>query len=156
MKQNELFKKELATREGQFQIETIERLKGINFQIDSAKNLVNNHVAFSSAFEILQKLTISDVRFLSMDFKSPSENGGNLSINLKGQGKNLAAVAFQSDILSDLDQFGLTKIIRNPMVTSPSLETNGVVSFGFSAEIDGGSLSYKKAVSGEVFNQGTQ
>lgn len=153
---NEKYKTELATREKQFNVQLIEQLKAINIQIDSAKRLVDNHVAFSSVFEVLQRFTISDVRFLSMNFKSAPESNGNLSISMSGQGKNLAAVAFQSDVLADLAPYGLVKIVKNPLISMPTLESNGAVSFSFSAEIDGKSMTYGKAVSGDIFDQATQ
>ncbi len=153
---NKKFKEDLASREKQFNVQLIEQLKAINVQIDSAKSLVDKHVAFSSVFDVLQRFTISEVRFLSMDFKSSPESNGNLTIGMSGQGKNLAAVAFQSDVLADLDQYGLTKVVKNPLLSDPTLESNGSVSFGFSAEIDGESMTYKKAVSGDLFDQDTQ
>jgi hypothetical protein len=144
---NKEYKEVLASREKQFNIDLIEKLKAINVQIDSAKRLVNNHVALSTAFNILEKITIEDVRFLSLDFKKAADSNA-VTVNVKGYGKNLPAVAFQSDVVADLSQYNLEKVVRNPIVSNPVLEANGTVSFSFTAEIDGESVSYKKSVSG--------
>jgi len=151
-KANKEYKIELSTREKQFDIALIEKLKVINTQINSARNLVDNHLALSSIFEILQKMVISDVRFMSMDLKSNGDSG-NLSMNIKAQAKNLPAVAFQSEILSDMSKLGLSKIVSNPLVSSPSFELNGGVSFDFSAEINRGSMTYKRSVLGDDLGQ---
>jgi hypothetical protein len=147
---NTKYKEVLASREKQFNIDLIEKLKAINFQIDSAKKLVSSHIAMSSIFSILESITIADVRFLNLDVKSPAENSGNLTINIRGYGKNLPAVAFQSDVVSDLSQFGLAKVVRNSALRDPVLEANGTVSFNFTAEVDGPSMTYKRALSGSV------
>jgi len=118
-------------------------------QIDSAKKLLNNHVAFSRVFDIIQKMTVSDVRFLSMNFKNSQENNGKLTINMQGQGKNLAVVAFQSDVLSELAKYGISNVVKNPVISSPTLDLTGAVSFGFSADIDQSAISYAQSVTGD-------
>lgn len=143
---NELFKKELATREGQFQIETIEKLKAINFQIDSAKKILKSHIAVSRVFDIVQKLAVDNVRFTSMDFKGGSVDSGDITLNIKGYGKDLPSIAFQSDILGQLSDYGLGKVIKSPILSNPTTNANGTVSFELSARIDANALSYEKSV----------
>jgi hypothetical protein len=65
---------------------------------------------------------------------------------MQGYGSSLSAVAFQSDVLNQLEQYGLRKIIRNPILSDPALDANGTVSFNFSATIDPAALSYMKSV----------
>jgi hypothetical protein len=143
---NDALKKDLASREEQFQLDLIVKLKQINTQIDSAKSVLTNHIAMSKIFETIQLLTIEKVRFLGMDLSMPLVSGGNATIAMKGYGTNLAAVAFQSDVLARLSDLGLSKIVKNPIVGDPSLESTGAVSFGFSAEINPNSLLYVQAV----------
>jgi hypothetical protein len=148
------YKADLATMEQQFDMNTIENLKQVNVQIDSAKSLLKNHIAMSRIFAILQKMTIEKVRFLSMDFKGSEANSNNMSISMNGYGTNLAAVAYQSDVLGKLSEIGLSKIVKNPIMSDPTLDGNGSVSFGFSADIDSSSMSYEQSVTGET-NTGT-
>ena len=139
---NDAYKKDLAAMEDKFQLDLIVKLKQINTQIDSAKSVLANHVAFSKIFDIVSQLTIEKVRFINMDLSGSKTSGGNLAIGLKGYGTNLAAVAFQSDVLAKLSDLGLSKVVKNPIVGDPSLEASGAVSFGFNAEIDPNSLLY--------------
>jgi hypothetical protein len=144
------YQKDLAAREQQFNLTQIEHLKQINVQIDTAKQLVNNHVALSQIFEIIQKLTIEKVRFMNMDVTLPTaQNGatGNaVKITMMGYGSNLSAVAFQSKVLSELEQYGLRNIVKNPIISDPSLDPAGTVSFGFGAELDKTGLTYAQVI----------
>lgn len=146
---SEIFKKELANKETQFQIDVIEKLKAINFQIDFAKNTLRNHVAVSRVFEIVQKLAVDNVRFTSMDFKGGSVDSGAMTVNIKGYGKDLPSIAFQSDVLGQLDDYRLEKVIKNPILSSPITNANGTVSFDLSFQVDASVLSYEKSVNGD-------
>lgn len=149
MSANAKYKENLANRQKQFDIALIEKLKAINTQIDSAKKLLENHVAYSRIFEIIQKMTISEVRFLTMDFKNSVENNGKMTISMKGQGKNLPAVAFQSDVLSELSKYGVSNVVKNPIISNPSLDSVGAVTFSFSADIDKSAVLYSGSVTGD-------
>jgi hypothetical protein len=94
-------------------------------------------------------MTVSEIRFLSMDFKDSAENNGKLTIGMKGQGKNLSAVAFQSDILSELSKYGISNVVKNPIISNPTLDSTGSVSFGFSAEIDKSAVLYSQSITGD-------
>jgi hypothetical protein len=140
------YKKDLATREQQFNIDLIEQLKGENVKIDLAQKLLNNHMAISQIFDIIGRLTTESVRFMSMDVSAPKTASDGIKISLQGYGTSFSAVAFQSDVLNQLDQYGLRKIVRNPILSNPALGSNGAVSFGFVATVDPGSLSYERSV----------
>jgi hypothetical protein len=143
----ETYKKDLATREQQFNIDLIEQLKGENVKIDLARQLLNNHLAMSQIFDIIGRLTIENVRFMSMDVSTPKAASDGIKVSLQGYGTSFSAVAFQSDVLNQLDQYGLRKVVKNPILSNPALGASGAVSFGFVATIDPGSLSYEKSVS---------
>ncbi len=143
---NAQYKIDLAKMEETFNTDSITKLKARNIQIDSAKRLVSNHVAFSRIFDIIQNLTISDVRFLSMDFKGGAGNDSTFNISMKGQGKTMAAVAFQSDVLADLATYGVSDVVSNAVLSSPTEEQNGSVTFSFSADISRSKILYKDLV----------
>ena len=140
------YKVALAERERQFDIGLIERLKQIETQINTSKQLLANHIALSQAFDIISRMTIANVRFLSMDLSMPAGGKGGINVSMKGYGTSLQAVAFQSDVLGQLSLYGLSRDIRNPIVSDPTLDPNGSVNFGFSAALDPGSLSYKESL----------
>ncbi|MEN9913193.1 MAG: hypothetical protein RLY66_601 [Candidatus Parcubacteria bacterium] len=139
------YKSQLVEREKLFNVDLIEELKRQNVKIDLAKNLVANHIAMSQIFDVIGRLTIEKVRFLSMDVSAGTAAEG-IKIALKGYGVNFRVVAYQSDVLGQLEQYGLRKIIKNPILSDPSLDSSGMVSFGFSATVDPSNLSYAKSV----------
>jgi len=142
----ESYKSTLSTREQQFNTDLISQLKGENVRIDLAKQLLQNHMALSQIFDIIGRLTIEDVRFMSMDVTAPTSGNDGVKVSLQGYGTSFSAVAFQSDVLNDLDQYGLRKVVKNPILSNPSAGSNNTVSFGFSATIDPSSLSYENSV----------
>ncbi len=140
------YKQQLADREKQFNIDLIEQLKQSNVQIDLAKQVLANHIALSQIFDIITRFTSENVRFLSMDVTAPAGGQGDIKLAMRGYGTSLIAVAFQSDVLGQLEQYGLRKIIKNPILSDPSLDANGTVSFGFSASVDPKNLSYAQSI----------
>lgn len=140
------YKTQLAEREKQFNSDLIEELKHQNIKIDTAKTLIENHIATSQIFEIIGKLTIESVRFLSMDLTVGTTYNEGVKINMKGYGTSLSAVAWQSDVLSQLEQYGLRKVVKNPILSDPTVDTDKTVSFGLSATVDSASLSYRKSL----------
>ncbi len=147
----ESYKTQLAEREKQFNSDLIEELKRQNIKIDTAKNLILNHVATSQIFDIIGRLTIENVRFLSMDLTTAGTNSNEgIKISMKGYGTSLSAVAFQSDVLGKLEQYGLRKVVKNPILSDPSVDVGRTVSFGLSATIEPSSLSYKKSLDAQL------
>jgi hypothetical protein len=147
MSAQDTYRTQLAQREQQFNIDLISQLKQINIKVDAASQILRNHVAASQIFDIIGKLTTESVRFLSLDMTvPPAGSSDGVKISLSGYGRNLSAVAFQSDLLGQLEQYGLRTIVKNPILSDPSLDLNGAVSFGFSATIDPSSLSYEQSV----------
>jgi len=142
------YKEKLALREKQFNVDLIEDLKIQNVKIDEAKKILNSHIALSQIFEIIGRMTIENVRFTSLDLTVPNGQGASegIKLALQGYGTSLSAVAYQSDVLSQLDQYNLRKVVRNPVISNPSLNSNGTVSFGFTATIDPSSMLYSKSV----------
>jgi hypothetical protein len=147
IKKQETLKKQLVEREKQFNVDLIEKLKKTNTRIDTANKLLNNHIALSQIFDIVSKLTIEKVRFMSMDVITPANLSEGIKVDLRGYGTNLSAVAFQSDVLSQLEKYGLRKIIKNPIMTDPSYDGKGNVSFGLSFVVESPNVMYKKSVS---------
>lgn len=144
------YKKELAKKEKQFNIDLIEKLKKANTRIDTATRILDNHLAVSQIFNIISQFTIEKVRFMSMDVTTPVNASEGVKIDMRGYGTNLSSVAFQSDVFAKLEKYGLRKIVKNPIMSEPNFDAGGTVSFGFSAIIDPDSISYTKSVSGDT------
>lgn len=147
---------ELAKNKEQFNIGLVTQLKKINLQIATAQQLLKRHVAISQIFSVLEHLTVTSIRYTAMDFKgaaltySGGEGLSGMTVNLKGMGANLPALAFQSTVLADLASYGLSGMIKNPVISEPKEEINGVVTFEVMAEVDPASMSYEHAVTGQV------
>ncbi len=149
------YRTQLAEREKQFNTDLIEQLKRVNVQIDMAKQLLNNHLAISGIFDIISHFTAENSRFMSLDVTAPTNSSDGIKISMRGFGKDFQSVAFQSDILGQLEQYGLRKIVKNPILSDPSLDGGaGTVSFGFTATLDPTSLSYKQSVLGSLDTTG--
>ena len=145
----ENYKVQLADRQKQFNIDLIEQLKQENVKIDLASKIMKNHLAISQIFAIIGRMTSENVRFTSLDLSNdPASNSNGLKISLNGYGTSFSAVAFQSDVLGQLEQYGLRKVVKNPILSNPALDSTGSVSFGFTATIDPATLSYESSVSG--------
>ncbi len=140
------YKTQLAEREKQFNIDLIEQLKRVNIQIDLAKQLLTNHLAISQVFDVISHFTAESSRFLSLDLSVPTNQSDGVKISMKGYGKNFQSVAFQSDVLGQLELYGLRKIVKNPILSDPTLDGTGTVSFGFTATVDPSTLSYSRSV----------
>lgn len=142
----ESYKTQLAQREKQFNSDLIEELKRQDVKISLASQLIRNHLAMSNIFSVLGSLTIESVRFISLDLVAPANSTEDIKVSMKGYGSSFSAVAFQSDVLGKLEDYGLRRIVKNPILSDPSLDSNNTVSFGFTATIDPTTLSYEKAL----------
>ena len=152
-------KKDLAARQQEFNISKIEDLKQNQNKIDLARQLIQNHLVLSQVFSILGRFTSEEVRFMNLDLSAPSglnAAGDSIKITMRGYGTTFPAVAFQSDVLSQLSKYGLRDKIKNPILSDPALDSSGTVSFGFSSTIDANNFLYKDfAVASTTGDQGS-
>ena len=87
MSQQASYQTDLAAREKQFNTDLISQLKETNVKIDLAKQLLQNHLAISNIFSLIGRITIDNVRFLTMDLIAPQQPGGDLTVTLTGYGQ---------------------------------------------------------------------
>jgi len=144
--QQQQFKIDLKNRENEFKPELIQQLKEASVQIDTARQILNSHIALSQIFAIIQQFTVTSVRFLTLTVTGPTSQNNNVDITMTGYGTNLAALAFQSDVLGALDQYGLSNVFKNPIISDPALDVAGKVAFGFKATLNPSKLSYENLV----------
>ncbi len=142
MSRQQALQDQLAEKQKQFNPDLIEELKRVNIKIDAGNQILRSHLALSNVFDVIGRLTIDRVRFTSLDLTAPAEGSGDIKVSMRGYGAGLSAVAYQSDVLGQLEQYGLRKIVKNPIIANPSQGENGMISFDFSASIDPSSLNY--------------
>ena len=147
LKNQEQDKIDLADNESRFNVPLIEELKKANIKIDLAKELLKNHIVVSEVFNMISGLTVEGVRFTSFDFSAPdalNQAGKSFRINMKGVANTFSSVAFQSDVFGRSQKYVTNKVIKNPVLSDLTVDTNGNVSFNFSAEVVGSDISYEK------------
>jgi len=138
---------ELKTKKDSLPLNDIAHMKAQATKIVLAKELIAKHLAVSKLFTALSLVTAENVRFLSMDATIPMSTSGNVEIALTGYGKDYTSLAFQSDVLNELNKLNLQNVIKNPIISSPGLNKNGTVTFGLTAQVDPTFLNCSKTVS---------
>ncbi len=138
----------LAEVESKFNVEQISFLKGQAAKITIARQLVTNHLAVSKIFSVISQLTNENVRFQTMSLTIPAGNQTPFQLVLSGYGRSFPSVAFQSDVLNSLEKYGLRGVVKNAIVSDPLLNTNGTVTFGFTAQVDPANFYYPKNLRG--------
>jgi len=114
---------------------TVESLVQLNSRINVANSLLAKHVAISPIFSFLQTATLKSVRFKNFTFSSASKNpdgSSKILVQMSGIAKDWETVASQAD------EFGKTeysKIITEPKISNLGLNSDGSVSFLFSAYV---------------------
>lgn len=142
------YQKDLSTVETSFNIEQISFLKAQAAKINLARGLVTNHLAASRIFSVISQLTDENVRFQTMDLTVPAGNQSAFQLTLTGYGRSFPSVAFQSDVLNSLEKYGLHGTVKNAIVSDPTLNHDGSVTFGFTAQVDPANFYYPKNMRG--------
>ena len=127
-------KQTLERARAAFEPELIEELVRLDNRIESAETILNEHIAPTSLFVILEDLTLKSVRFESFDFVRISK--GKISISMKGVAKNFSGIALQADI------FGKNRMIKEPIFSDLNINQEGNAIFNFSAFVDPALISY--------------
>ena len=120
-----------------FQPATIAEFKKLSNRLSVAEKLINNHVAFSKVFSILEEMTLKSVYF--NNFSLTVADGGFLLV-LEGVARNFSSVALQSDT------FGKNQAFKDPIFSNLNLDKNGNVVFDVAASVDPALLSYKNNI----------
>lgn len=110
----------------------------LDTRIDSAQDILNNHKAASALFDLLEELTLKSVSFENLDYKI--DEGGRISISMRGRSFSFNSVALQSDI------FGKNEFIQEPIFSNLNLDNRGGVIFNVTAFIDSRLISYENAI----------
>lgn len=144
MASQENYRTELKKAEERFNPSLIEELRRVNTKLDLTKVMLKNHLAVSEVFSIISRLTIEGVRFESFDFSQSPKDGAEVKVYMKGVGNSFSAIAFQSDVFGDSEKYAGSKVLKNPILSDLVLNSDGNVSFTFTAMIDPLTISYEK------------
>lgn len=132
------------------QLQTLEKVKEsfdpnfisqatrLNTRIVSAGKILDNHLAPSAIFELLEEFTLTTVSFNNFEFSDDIE--GKVIVRGSGEGDSFASVVLQSD------SFGESGYMRDVLFSDLEPNAAGNVNFAFEATLDPQLILYRKGL----------
>lgn len=133
----------LAKDENAYKKATINPLIRLNDKMVEANNLLENHVAVTPVFALLEENVLKNVQLKNMKFSKTED--GQVKINLSGIADTYDVLSKQSEAFGDED-LKIKKLISEPVITDFSPLTDGRISFNFSASIGSELVTYKNTL----------
>jgi hypothetical protein len=124
----------LEKARAEFEPAFIQEISRFDSRINSAKTILERHLALSALFKLLEAKTLKSIQFEGFSYLI--EGDGRINIFMKGKARSFSSIALQSDI------FGKDKFIKEPIFSNLNLDQKGNAIFDFSAFIDRDLLSY--------------
>lgn len=130
------YKRSLAIAKNQFEPSLITELQILDKRLNAANVILDQHVAVSPIFELLQDSTLPTVRY--SDFTYDIDSTTNLvNVEMKGEAKGYNFIALQADLLNE------NKFIKNPIFSDLVLDQNGNIDFNLTFSVDKSLVSYE-------------
>jgi len=140
MNENEQKKSEIKAEISNFDPELVSELTTLKARLDTAVELLRNHIALTEFFTMLEENTVSTIEFSSFSFRGNTK--GDLEIELKGMSPSFNDLVLQSDtFLAESD-------LKDVRFSGFNVDDEGDVAFTVSATLDPRLVSYEKVVSG--------
>ncbi|MDQ3076956.1 MAG: hypothetical protein M3Q63_02825 [bacterium] len=130
----------LNTELEKFEPSLVADLGRLDTRLKSAKSLLNQHIALSSLFDFLSKVTLPTVRFSSFRY---AINGQKITLTMSGQARSFSSVALQA---SELQQEKNLNYIQNPLFSNLNLDEAGNVNFDFTGTVDSSKILYRNYI----------
>jgi hypothetical protein len=127
----------LAKAREAFEPALIQELTRLDQRIEAANQILDQHIAPSGLFNLLQTITLQNVQFTSFSYDNGTASAGLVHISLTGRAKSFKSVALQSDVV------GTNQYLRNAAITNLGLDQSGNVSFDLTADVDARLVSYQ-------------
>lgn len=106
----------------------LEQATRLNKRIVSAGKILDDHLAPSAIFDLLEEFTLQTISFKTFEFSDNVD--GKIIVNGAGEGDSFASVVLQSD------EFGKSGFMRDVLFSDLQPNTTGNVNFAFEATID--------------------
>ncbi len=129
----------LKKARAEFDENTIKAATRLNDRINAAEQLLDNHIAASQIFDILEKIILSSVRLRNLTYTTDID--GTINIKANGTAKGFESVVLQSD------QMGLTGLFKDVLFSEVQSAGLNLVTFSMTANVDPKSVLYRKKVS---------
>ncbi len=127
---------ELRKTKEQFDEKTIAAATRLNDRINVVKKILDEHKSPSQVLEVLQKVTLENVRFRNLTYTTATD--GTINIKASGTANDFESVVLQSD------QLGVTGIFKDVLFSEVQSAGQNLVTFSLTANLDPQSVLYRK------------
>lgn len=132
----EEYKTSLIRARNQFEPGAIRELQVLDKRLNAATSILNQHVAVSPIFVLLQDLTLPTVRYSDFSY-TIDETKKIVDIKMKGEAKDYNFIALQADL------FSKNKFIKNPIFSDFVLDQASNIDFNLTFSVDKSLISYE-------------
>ena len=120
-----------------------------NTRIETAKLLLNNHVALTPIFNFLEQYTVSSITFTSFNVKQNADNFIHIEMAGYSRGPDYDSIAQQSD------EFGRRDFFKDVIFADLNPTLEGDVRFVFKAKLDPKLILFEDALKAEIKSAGS-
>jgi hypothetical protein len=110
-------------------------------RLNATVSILDEHIAVSPIFSLIEKSTLSTVQFTKFDYEMPSDATGDVKVTLTGIAPGYEAIALQNDA------YASEKTIKNPKFSNLELDQRGRITFDVEFYVERGELAYEPNVS---------
>ncbi len=108
-------------------------LIALNNRLNVAYASLADHIALSRVFDILNQVTLQDIRWNNFSFEM--SDAGVPTLKMSGQARSFAAVALQADKVSEF-AINNVPVFKNPIFADFSVDNVGNPTFSLKSELD--------------------
>jgi hypothetical protein len=130
----------LTLAQNNFEPSEITQLQLLNKRLQSATEILSNHIAITPIFVALEQVTMHTVRFTKFSYDLGKDEGANVDIKMSGMAVDYRSVALQSDLL------GQNKNFINPVFSNLTLDSSGDVLFDLDFSVPASFVNYKQSI----------
>lgn len=131
---------DLALARNRFEPSKLSQLQALDKRLRASTEVLNQHIAVTPVFEMLEKLTMKTVRFTKFSYELGATEASPITFTLGGQAIGYRSIALQSDLLTT------NKQIMDPIFSDLSLDEKGNVIFELNFSVDPAFVDYQQAL----------
>ncbi len=128
----------LNLAKNRFEPSKILELQVLDKRLRASDEVLGRHMIVTPIFEILQKITMKSVSYISFGYFADTD--GKVNIKMEGMAQGYRAVALQSDLFSKNEN------ILSPVFSNLSLDEKGNVLFDLEFSVLPELMNYKKSL----------
>jgi len=137
---NDSMKTSLSTAQNSFEPSKITELQLLDKRLRVATEVLDNHVAITPIFTMLNAITMHTVRFTKFSYDLGTGSNADVDVKMSGVAVGYRSVALQSDLLAQ------NKNIINPVFSNLNLDATGNVLFDLEFSVNPNFINYKQTV----------